>query len=257
MDGYAVRAEDTITANDTHPLQLELGPQAQVVDTGDPLPGWADAVIMIENVQPIGSIAHRDSRADCAVDVRAAAGRRHGRDRTGLARESHLAPGRSRRAGGQRTCHRQCAKKAARRRDSHRHRIDHRRAGRTIGREIGRHHRIQLDRVGRRSRTMGRRCHALPDRDRQLRSDQSRRGRCRVETRSRPHQRGIIGRQRRLHGARRARVGNAARPWCCRASRSSCHSGHDQSDQGSGIRHFSSIPQSPSSVFPAIPSLRR
>lgn len=55
MDGYAVRAEETITANDTHPLQLELGPQAQVVDTGDPLPGWADAVIMIENVQPIGN----------------------------------------------------------------------------------------------------------------------------------------------------------------------------------------------------------
>jgi putative molybdopterin biosynthesis protein len=55
MDGYAVRAEDTITANDTHPLQLELDTQAQYVDTGDPLPGWADAVIMIENVQPIGT----------------------------------------------------------------------------------------------------------------------------------------------------------------------------------------------------------
>src|SRR5512143_1653670 len=55
MDGYAVRAAETITANDTRPLQLELGPQAQYVDTGDPLPGWADAVIMIENVQPIGN----------------------------------------------------------------------------------------------------------------------------------------------------------------------------------------------------------
>jgi putative molybdopterin biosynthesis protein len=55
MDGYAVRAEETITANDTHPLQLELGAQAQYVDTGDPLPAWADAVIMIENVQPIGN----------------------------------------------------------------------------------------------------------------------------------------------------------------------------------------------------------
>src|SRR5512141_1567706 len=55
MDGYAVRAEDTITANDTHPLRLELGVQTQYVDTGDPLPVWADAVIMIENVQPIGN----------------------------------------------------------------------------------------------------------------------------------------------------------------------------------------------------------
>ena len=65
MDGYAVRAEDTITANDTHPLQLELGAQAQVVDTGDPLPGWADAVIMIEHVQPIGD-THIEIRAPIA-----------------------------------------------------------------------------------------------------------------------------------------------------------------------------------------------
>ncbi len=65
MDGYAVRAEDTITANDTHPLQLDLGAQAQVVDTGDPLPDWADAVIMIENVQPIG-MTHIEIRAPIA-----------------------------------------------------------------------------------------------------------------------------------------------------------------------------------------------
>jgi putative molybdopterin biosynthesis protein len=65
MDGYAVRAEEAITANDTHPLQLELGAQAQYVDTGDPLPGWADAVIMIENVQPIGT-SHIEIRAPIA-----------------------------------------------------------------------------------------------------------------------------------------------------------------------------------------------
>jgi putative molybdopterin biosynthesis protein len=65
MDGYAVRAEDTISANDTHPLQLELGAQAQYVDTGDPLPGWADAVIMIEHVQPIGN-THIEIRAPIA-----------------------------------------------------------------------------------------------------------------------------------------------------------------------------------------------
>ena len=55
MDGYAVRATDTVTANDTTPLRLTLGEQAQYVDTGDPLPAWADAVIMIEHVQPIGN----------------------------------------------------------------------------------------------------------------------------------------------------------------------------------------------------------
>lgn len=57
MDGYAVRAEDTAAATDTHAVHLALGEQAQYVDTGDPLPGWADAVVMIENVQPVGTAA--------------------------------------------------------------------------------------------------------------------------------------------------------------------------------------------------------
>ena len=54
MDGYAVRSEDTLSATETEPLRLELGSQAQYVDTGDPLPAWADAVIMIEHTKPIG-----------------------------------------------------------------------------------------------------------------------------------------------------------------------------------------------------------
>jgi putative molybdopterin biosynthesis protein len=54
MDGYAVRAEDTVTASETNPLQLKLDEQAKYVDTGDPLPAWADAVIMIEHTHPIG-----------------------------------------------------------------------------------------------------------------------------------------------------------------------------------------------------------
>jgi putative molybdopterin biosynthesis protein len=53
MDGYAVRARDTAAASDTAPVQLALDAQAKYVDTGDPLPGWADAVIPIENVQAI------------------------------------------------------------------------------------------------------------------------------------------------------------------------------------------------------------
>jgi len=56
MDGYAVRSADTLGATETAPVRLKLGPdgQAQYVDTGDPLPSWADAVIMIEQAQPIG-----------------------------------------------------------------------------------------------------------------------------------------------------------------------------------------------------------
>jgi putative molybdopterin biosynthesis protein len=51
MDGYAVRARDTLHATETHPLALALGEQAYPVNTGDPLPPDTNAVIMIENVQ--------------------------------------------------------------------------------------------------------------------------------------------------------------------------------------------------------------
>src|SRR3970282_1650535 len=61
MDGYAVRSEDTIVATETAPVRLAIGVggdsrrrlQAQYVDTGDPLPAWADAVIPIEHVHLI------------------------------------------------------------------------------------------------------------------------------------------------------------------------------------------------------------
>jgi len=92
MDGYAVRAEDTIGALDASPILLELigakegkdeakmesggaadtsaGPvirQAQPVNTGHPLPAWADAVIMIEHVQ---HVTLADGRA--GIEIRAA-----------------------------------------------------------------------------------------------------------------------------------------------------------------------------------------
>ena len=57
MDGYAVRSADTLGATETSPIRLKLGEQTRYVDTGDPLPAWADAVIMIEQTQPIGDAA--------------------------------------------------------------------------------------------------------------------------------------------------------------------------------------------------------
>jgi putative molybdopterin biosynthesis protein len=52
MDGIAVRAEDTVGASETAPARLE--PAAyEVVDTGDPLPGAFDAVVMREEVQEL------------------------------------------------------------------------------------------------------------------------------------------------------------------------------------------------------------
>ncbi|HWJ03489.1 MAG TPA: molybdopterin biosynthesis protein, partial [Verrucomicrobiae bacterium] len=50
MDGFAVVSKDTFGASEATPRRLELGTQAQVVDTGDPLPDGFDAVIRIEDV---------------------------------------------------------------------------------------------------------------------------------------------------------------------------------------------------------------
>ncbi|MFQ5665933.1 MAG: molybdopterin biosynthesis protein [Candidatus Binatia bacterium] len=60
MDGIAVRAQDTFGASEARPVELDLAPQRgqqsrpyAYVDTGQPLPPWANAVIMIENVYPV------------------------------------------------------------------------------------------------------------------------------------------------------------------------------------------------------------
>ena len=53
MDGFAVRAVSTNEAMPSMPVRLWIGPEAQYVDTGDPLPEWANAVIPIENVESL------------------------------------------------------------------------------------------------------------------------------------------------------------------------------------------------------------
>lgn len=50
MDGVAVNAEDTFAAREGRPLELTLGRDYHPVNTGQPLPGGANAVIMIEQV---------------------------------------------------------------------------------------------------------------------------------------------------------------------------------------------------------------
>jgi putative molybdopterin biosynthesis protein len=56
MDGIAVRAADTVGASETTPVHL--GPDGyDVVDTGDPMPGGRDAVVMREHVHYIGDTA--------------------------------------------------------------------------------------------------------------------------------------------------------------------------------------------------------
>src|SRR4029077_1905685 len=53
MDGFAVRAISTNGAMPSAPAVLWIGSEAQYVDTGDPLPDWANAVIPIENVESL------------------------------------------------------------------------------------------------------------------------------------------------------------------------------------------------------------
>lgn len=68
MDGYAIRAQDSLGATETRPVQLPVineqypvsstqysAPSfvAQAVNTGHALPAWANAVVMVEHTQPV------------------------------------------------------------------------------------------------------------------------------------------------------------------------------------------------------------
>ncbi len=68
MDGYAVRSADTIGATESAPKRLSVGPgrQAAYVDTGDPVPSWADAVVMIEHTQQI-----EEAGGEAAIEIQA------------------------------------------------------------------------------------------------------------------------------------------------------------------------------------------
>jgi len=75
MDGYALRAQDSETATETNPVRLTLvetpeeaertARPAKAVNTGHPLPPWANAVVMIEHTQNVTA----DGRP--AIEIRA------------------------------------------------------------------------------------------------------------------------------------------------------------------------------------------
>src|SRR5579864_8683570 len=66
MDGIAVRAADTLGASETSPVYLQ--PEAfDVVDTGDPMPGGRDAVVMREHVHYVGGPAGSTAELRAAV----------------------------------------------------------------------------------------------------------------------------------------------------------------------------------------------
>lgn len=53
MDGYALRGRGTAGASERTPVDLALSMDAVYLDTGDPLPDWADAVVPIEEVEKV------------------------------------------------------------------------------------------------------------------------------------------------------------------------------------------------------------
>jgi putative molybdopterin biosynthesis protein len=57
MDGIAVNSRETEDASRTRPKRLKFGSQAYWVDTGNAMPGGTNAVIMVEDIQPMGDEA--------------------------------------------------------------------------------------------------------------------------------------------------------------------------------------------------------
>jgi putative molybdopterin biosynthesis protein len=74
MDGFAVKAHETEGALATQPVNLLVEDQSIYVDTGDPLPDFADAVIPIENVESLDSGGNpaEDARHPKTIRIRSA-----------------------------------------------------------------------------------------------------------------------------------------------------------------------------------------
>ena len=55
MDGFALKYKDIQNAMPTKPIVLRLDEQVVYVDTGDPIPDWANCVMPIENTEALNS----------------------------------------------------------------------------------------------------------------------------------------------------------------------------------------------------------
>ena len=72
MDGFALRAEETLGASLTNPIELRYDTQTLYVDTGDPLPKEFNAVLPIENTEALtknGTISS-EKRSPFAIRIR-------------------------------------------------------------------------------------------------------------------------------------------------------------------------------------------
>ena len=68
MDGFAVRSAATAGATDRAPIDLHIEKDAVYLDTGDPLPDWANAVIPIEQVESLSG--EEDGRSWNQIRIR-------------------------------------------------------------------------------------------------------------------------------------------------------------------------------------------
>ena len=58
MDGIAVKAQSTFAATESHPVRLHLPADGYILDTGDPIEDGYDAVIRIEDANPVEEDAY-------------------------------------------------------------------------------------------------------------------------------------------------------------------------------------------------------
>ena len=183
MDGFAVRSAATQGAMPNAPVTLfcdESGAQqrAAYLDTGDPLPDWADAVIPVENVEPLDEHGRptAETRRPRGIRIRAGghpldlcppARRGHRRNAAGAASRAYAAPGGPGRGGCLRARAVAGCPPAACGDPADRHRAG---ADRPAG-ESRRHHRVQFDGHGGPGQWLGRAGAALPDYSGPLRID--------------------------------------------------------------------------------------
>ncbi|MCK4308694.1 MAG: molybdopterin biosynthesis protein [Candidatus Atribacteria bacterium] len=68
MDGVVVRARDTYHASESSPLMLRIGKDFYFINTGNPIPFEFDAVIKIEDINPVGEIGQRKMKKKDITD---------------------------------------------------------------------------------------------------------------------------------------------------------------------------------------------
>jgi putative molybdopterin biosynthesis protein len=70
MDGVVVRARDTYQASESYPRKLRVDRDFYFINTGNPIPFGFDAVIKIEDINPVGKIGQREiKKKDIALDL--------------------------------------------------------------------------------------------------------------------------------------------------------------------------------------------